>query len=190
MGVLHKEKLADVLKEQMRRKLTRLFCVAEGWFSIDLEPHSFGEGDDLAAMRVDPRTLFFPAIRAAYDLPRVTRELSRLWGQEFHLASVSPSFIAAMGIPADDPVVAALRGGWLNLEKIDSVTARPLEVRTVLLSLYYADLLERQSHGRESSPRVIRRQPPRSVLLHRTAWFRLLTVRPSSKPLCCLRSRR
>ena len=147
MGVLSKEKLADVLKEQMRRKLTRLFCVAEGSFAIHLEPHSFGEGDDLAAMRVDPRTLLFPAIRAAYDLPRVTRELSRLWGQEFHLAAVSPSFIAAMGIPADDPVVAALRTGWLNLEKIDSVTARPLEVRTVLLSLYYADLLERQNLG-------------------------------------------
>ena len=151
MGVLHKDKLADVLKEQMRRKLTRLLCVAEGWFSIDLEPHNFGEGDDLAAMRVDPRTLFFPAIRAAYDLPRVTRELSRLWGQEFHLASVSSSFIAAMGIPADDPVVAALRSGWLNLEKIDSVTARPLEVRTVLLSLYYADLLERQTMGESST---------------------------------------
>ena len=147
MGVLSKEKLGNVLKEQMRRKLTRLFCVAEGWFAIDLHPHDFGQGDDLAAMRVDPRTLYFPAIRAAYDLPRVTRELSRLWGQEFRLAGVSPSFIAAMGIPADDEVVASLRTGWLSLEKIDSVTARPLEVRTVLLSLYYADLLERQNLG-------------------------------------------
>ena len=75
MGVLSKEKLGNVLKEQMRRKLTRLFCVAEGLFAIDLHPHDFGQGDDLAAMRVDPRTLYFPAIRAAYDLPRVTREL-------------------------------------------------------------------------------------------------------------------
>ena len=147
MGVLSKEKLGNVLKEQMRRKLTRLFCVAEGWFAIDLHPHDFGQGDDLAAMRVDPRTLYFPAIRAAYDLPRVTRELSRLWGQEFRLAGVSPSFIAAMGIPADDEVVASLRTGWLSLEKIDSVTARPLEVRTALLALYYADLLERQNLG-------------------------------------------
>ena len=151
MGVLSKEKLGDVLKEQMRRKLTRLFCVAEGWFAIDLHPHDFGQGDDLAAMRVDPRTLYFPAIRAAYDLPRVTRELSRLWGQEFRLAGVSPSFIAVMGIPADDEVVASLRTGWLSLEKIDSVTARPLEVRTVLLSLYYADLLERQNLGDSSA---------------------------------------
>ena len=147
MGVLSKDALADVLKEQMRRKLTRLFCVADGSFAVFVEPHSFGEGDDLAAMRVDPRTLFFPAIRAAYDLPRVTRELSRLWGQEFRLASVSPSFVAAMGIPPDDHIVTALRTRWLTPEEIDSVTARPLEVRTVLLSLYYADLLERQQVG-------------------------------------------
>ncbi|MGB7811733.1 MAG: DUF4388 domain-containing protein, partial [Polyangia bacterium] len=147
LGVLSKDALADVLQEQIRRKLTRLFCVADGSFAIYVEPHNFGEGDDLVAMRVDPRTLFFPAIRAAYDLPRVTRELSRLWGQEFRLASVSPSFVAAMGIPPDDHIVTALRTRWLTPEEIDSVTARPLEVRTVLLSLYYADLLERQQVG-------------------------------------------
>ena len=147
MGALNKESLSAVLKDQMRRKLTRLFCVAEGSFAIYLDAHSFGEGDDLAIMRVDPRTLFYPAIHSAYDLPRVTRELSRLWGQEFRLTSVSLSFITAMGIPADDPMVAALRARWMSLDAIDSLTARPLELRTVLLSLYYADLLERQNLG-------------------------------------------
>jgi len=147
IGVLSKARLADVLKEQMRRKLTRLFCVDEGAFAVYLKAHCYGEGDELAAMQVDPRTLFFPAIRAAYDLPRVTRELSRLWGQEFQLASVSTSFVKAMGIPQDDRIVAALRRRWLTLEEIDSVTARPLEVRTVLLALYYADLLERKKLG-------------------------------------------
>jgi curved DNA-binding protein CbpA len=146
-GALSRESLSAVLKDQMRRKLTRLFCVAEGSFAIYLDAHSFGEGDDLAIMRVDPRTLFYPAMRSAYDLPRVTRELSRLWGQEFRLAAVSPSFISAMGIPADDPMVAALRARWMSLEAIDSLTERPLELRTVLLSLYYADLLERQNIG-------------------------------------------
>jgi len=52
-----------------------------------------------------------------------------------------------MGIPADDPVVAALRARWMSLDAIDSLTARPLELRTALLSLYYADLLERQNIG-------------------------------------------
>ena len=147
MGALSRESLSAVLKEQLRRKLTRLFCVAEGSFAIYLDAHSFGQGDDLAVMRIDPRILFYSAIHAAYDLPRVTRELTRLRGQELRLAAVSPSFIAAMGIPADDPMVAALRTRWLTLEAIDSLTARPLELRTVLLSLYYADLLERQNLG-------------------------------------------
>jgi len=122
MGALNKESLSAVLKDQIRRKLTRLFCVAEGSFCHLLDTHSFGEGDDLAIMRVDPRTLFYPAIHSAYDLPRVTRELSRLVGPEFRLAAVSPSFIAAMGIPADDPVVAALRARWMSLDAIDSLT--------------------------------------------------------------------
>jgi curved DNA-binding protein CbpA len=147
MGALSRESLSAVLKEQLRRKVTRLFCVAEGSFAIYLDAHSFGQGDDLAVMRVDPRTLYYSAIHTAYDLPRVTRELSRLSGQEFRLAAVSPSFVAAMGIPGDDAMVAALRARWMNLEAIDSLTARPLELRTALLSLYYADLLERQNIG-------------------------------------------
>ena len=147
MGALSRESLSAVLKDQLRRKVTRLFCVAEGSFAIYLDAHSFGQGDDLAVMRVDPRTLYYSAIHAAYDLPRVTRELSRLSGQEFRMAAVSPSFVTAMGIPGDDPMVAALRARWMNLDAIDSLTARPLELRTVLLSLYYADLLERQNIG-------------------------------------------
>ncbi|HEX7599848.1 MAG TPA: DUF4388 domain-containing protein, partial [Polyangia bacterium] len=145
MGAISKAALADVLKAQMRRKLTRLFCVADGSFAVFLDPHNFGQGDDHAAMRVDPRTLYFPAIRSAYDLPRMTRELSRLWGQQFRLIAVSPPFITAMGIPEDDPVVASLRSGWLSLQEADAVTTRPLDVRSVLLALYYADLLERQN---------------------------------------------
>jgi len=44
-------------------------------------------------------------------------------------------------------MVAALRARWMSLDAIDSLTARPLELRTALLSLYYADLLERQNIG-------------------------------------------
>jgi tetratricopeptide (TPR) repeat protein len=151
IGALSKETLAGALEQQLRRQLIRLFRVAQGSFAIYLEAHPFGEGDELAA-RVDPRTVFFPAIRAAYDVPRATRELSRLWGQEFRLASVSPSDVAAMGIPSDDHLVAALRAGWQKLERLDSVSARPLEARTLLLSLYYAELLERKDPGARPEP--------------------------------------
>jgi curved DNA-binding protein CbpA len=151
IGALGKETLAGALEQQLRRQLIRLFRVAQGSFAIYLEAHPFGEGDELAA-RVDPRTVFFPAIRAAYDVPRATRELSRLWGQEFRLAAVSPADVAAMGIPSDDHLVAALRAGWQKLEKLDSVSARPLEARTLLLSLYYAELLQRKDPGARPAP--------------------------------------
>jgi curved DNA-binding protein CbpA len=152
IGALSKETLAGALEQQLRRQLIRLFRVAQGSFAIYLEAHPFGEGDELTAVRVDPRTVFFPAIRAAYDVPRATRELSRLWGQEFRLAAVSPSDVAAMGIPSDDHLVAALRAGWQKLEKLDSASARPLEARTLLLSLYYAELLERKHPGARPAP--------------------------------------
>jgi len=83
-------------------ELIRLFRVAQ-----EIVCHLPGsdslrqEGDELAA-RVDRELCFFPAIRAAYDVPRATRELSRLWGQEFRLAAVSPADVAAMGIPSDE----------------------------------------------------------------------------------------
>jgi hypothetical protein len=145
MGALTKQTLADVLKAQIRRKITRLFCVIDGSFEIFVENHAYGEGDEWTTMRVDPRTLYYLAIRTAYDLPRVTRELSRLWGQQFRLISSSPAYLAAMQIPGDDPVVSALRTGWQTLEKVDPVAARPVEARAVLLALYYGDMLERQN---------------------------------------------
>jgi tetratricopeptide (TPR) repeat protein len=145
MGALSKQTLAEVLKAQVRRKITRLFCISEGRFEIFMEDHGYGEGDEWKDMRVDPRTLYYPAIRTAYDLPRVTRELSRLWGQQFRLPATSPSTIAAMQIPGNDPVVAALRAGWQTLEKVDPLAVRPVEGRAVLLALYYGDTLERQN---------------------------------------------
>jgi hypothetical protein len=145
MGALSKQTLAEVLKTQIRRKVTRLFCINDGNFEIHLENHGYGTGDDWTLTRVDPRTLYYPAIRTTYDLPRVTRELSRLWSQQFRLPSATLSAIAAMQIPGDDPIVEALRTGWQTLEKVDPLAARPLDGRTVLLALYYGDMLERQN---------------------------------------------
>ena len=144
MGALDKGKLAEVLKAQVTRKLIRLFFVAEGTYAVYLSPHGFGEGGDLALMRVDPRSVIYPGIRAAYDLPRVTRELSRLAGQRFRLADISSAFVAALGIPPEDGIVQALREGWMTLGDLDAVTARPFDVRSVVLALFYSDLLQRE----------------------------------------------
>jgi tetratricopeptide (TPR) repeat protein len=144
MGALDKQKLAQVLKSQAVRKLTRLFFVVEGTYAIYVAPHAYGEGSDLALMRVDPRSVIYPGIRAAYDLPRATQELTRLLGFRFRLQDISAAFISAMGIAPDDPTVDMLRKGWMTLDDLDSITSRPLEVRSVVLALYYSDLLDRE----------------------------------------------
>jgi len=144
MGALNREKLALVLKSQVVRKLTRLFFVVDGTYAIYVTPHAFGEGGDLALMRVDPRSVIYPGIRAAYDLPRVTQELTRLLGMRFRLPDLSTGFISAMGIAPDDATIELLRKNWMTLDDLDAITSRPLEIRSVVLALYYADLLERE----------------------------------------------
>jgi hypothetical protein len=159
MGALDKSKLAQVLKSQLLRKLTRVFFVAEGRYAAYLGAHDYGVGADLALMRVDYRTVIYPGIRAAYDLSRVTQELSRLTGQRFRLAGVSPGFIAALGMQEQDSVVDALGKVWLTLDDLDAITARPFEVRAVVLALYYCDLLEHEPLAEARSdalgPRVV-----------------------------------
>lgn len=157
MGVLDKVKLAQVLKSQVLRKLTRLFFVADGRYAVYLEAHSYGQGADLPLMRVDPRTVIYPGIRAAYDLPRVTQELTRLLGQRFRLGTLSPGFIAAIGVPPNDSTIEWLRKDWLTLDALDSITARPLEVRSIVLALYYCDLLEREPIGEAPSDSAVPR---------------------------------
>jgi curved DNA-binding protein CbpA len=145
MGVLDKEKLSQVLKAQVTRKLTRLFFVSEGSYAVYLSPHGFGQGSDLQLMRIDPRSVIYPGIRAAYDLPRVTRELARLADQRFRLADISSAFVAALGVPPDDPTIEKLRKHWMLLDDLDSVTSRPFEVRSIVLAMYYTDSLDREA---------------------------------------------
>ena len=145
MGVMDKEKLAQVLKAQVTRKLTRLFFVNEGTYAVYLSTHEFGRGEDLQLMRVDPRSVIYPGIRAAYDLTRVTRELSRLAGQRFRLSDISSAFVAALGVPPEDATIEALRGGWMTIDDLDYVSSRPFEVRSIALAMYYTDSLDRES---------------------------------------------
>ncbi len=145
MGVLDKTKLAEVLKAQVTRKLTRLFFVAEGTYAVFLSAHGFGQGGDLQLMRIDPRSVIYPGIRAAYDLSRVTRELARLADQRFRLADISAAFVAALGISPEDPTVESLRKGWMTLDDLEAVTSRPFEVRSIVLAMYYTDSLEREA---------------------------------------------
>jgi hypothetical protein len=165
MGALDKEKLAQVLKAQVMRKLTRLFFGTDGTYAIYLTPHAYGEGGDLLLMRVDPRSVIYPGIRAAYDLPRVTQELTRLLGQRFRLTDLSSGFIAALGMAPEDATILSLRKEWKTLDDLDAITARPFEVRSIVLALYYCDLLEREPINQPAADSAI----PRSVHLSQSS---------------------
>jgi hypothetical protein len=142
-GVIAKSALAEVLKTQMRRKVTRLFFARQGTFEIFVEPHQYGEGDELQLMRVDPRSILYPGIRAAYDDERLRQELSPLAGYNFRLVTtVPPAFIEAMGLAPADPTLAILRQRALTLEDLPVPGSKPVESRSVTLALLYSDLLD------------------------------------------------
>lgn len=144
-GLLTREALADVLKAQMRRKVTRLFFSRGGTFEIFTDAHSYGAGDELTLMRVDPRCILYPGIRAAYDDGRLRDELKPLADHRFRLVSIAASFLEAMGFAKDDPVIVALRARWLTLEDLGPLHPKPSEARAVVLALLYTDLLDTQA---------------------------------------------
>jgi hypothetical protein len=135
--------LADVLKLQLRRKLVRLFFARKGRFDIYLDPHEHGSGEAFATMRVDPRCVVYPGIRAAYDEGRLEEELAPLQNHSFRLVSALPAaLLEAMGFPRADPTVALLGAQRVTLADLPPAGAKPVEARAAVLALLYTDLLE------------------------------------------------
>jgi curved DNA-binding protein CbpA len=153
-GAIQRQVLAEVLKTQMRRKVTRLFFARQGHFQVFIEPHQYGAGVELELMRVDPRGVLYPGIRSAYDDERLRAELVALSGFSFRMvASVPPAFVEAMGLPPKDPTVAALRLGALTLDDLPVSPSKPVESRAVVLALLYSDMLDAaQMTSRETPP--------------------------------------
>jgi curved DNA-binding protein CbpA len=142
-NLIDKTALAEVLKTQMRRKVTRLFFARQGAFEVFVEPHHYGEGEELQLMRVDPRSILYPGIRSAYDDERLRQDLAPLAGYRFRLvASVPVAFIDAMGFAPADVTVAALRQRSLTLDDLPVSGSKPVESRAVALALLYGDLLD------------------------------------------------
>jgi tetratricopeptide (TPR) repeat protein len=141
-GAIERQALAEVLKTQMRRKVTRLFFARQGTFEVYIEPHPYGAGDEFDFMRIDPRGILYPGLRAAYDDDRLKQELAPLAGYTFRLVNVPPNLLDAMGFPALDPTVAALRQRALTLEDLPVTGSKPAESRAAVLALLYSDLLD------------------------------------------------
>jgi DnaJ-domain-containing protein 1 len=135
--------LADALKLQMRRKLQRLFFAQRGHFAVYLDPHTYGAGDEFREMRVDPRCLMYPGVRAAYDEARLRAELAPLRVHRFRLLPTLPaSLLEAMGFRANDPTLQALGQRQHTMPDLPVPGSKAADSLAVVLALLYCDLLE------------------------------------------------
>jgi hypothetical protein len=142
-GLINNAALADALKLQMRRKLQRLFFAQRGQFSVYLDPHGFGAGDEFREMRVDPRCLMYPGVRAAYDETRLRAELAPLRAHRFRLLPTLPaSLLEAMGFRANDPTLQALGLRQHTIADLPVPGSKAPDSLAVVLALLYCDLLE------------------------------------------------
>ena len=142
-GLIGAPALADALKLQMRRKLLRLFFPLRGEFSIFLDPHNFGAGDEYKEMRVDPRCLMYPGVRAAYDESRLRAELAPLANHRFRiLPTLAGSLLEAMGFKTTDSLIAALGERPHTLADLPPGGPKAMEAWAIVLALLYTDLLE------------------------------------------------
>ncbi|HXU83466.1 MAG TPA: DUF4388 domain-containing protein [Polyangia bacterium] len=138
-----REALAEVLKTQIRRKITRLFFAREGSFEIYVQPHRFGDGEEFPLMRADPRGFLYAGIRSAYDDDRLKNELLPLAGYLFRMiSSVPPAVIPGMGIDPADPTLIAVRDRALTLEELPVPGTKATDSRALVLALLYSDLLD------------------------------------------------
>jgi tetratricopeptide (TPR) repeat protein len=142
-GLIAEPALANVLKLQMRRKLTRLFFPNKGTFAVYVEPHAYGTGGEFGEMRIDPRCLIYPGIRAAYDEARLEAELAPLKSHRFRLVpTLTSSLLEAMGFGAQDPTVRALGERALSLADLPVPGAKAMDSKSVVIALLYTDLLD------------------------------------------------
>jgi tetratricopeptide (TPR) repeat protein len=141
--LITREALTEVLKSQMRRKITRLFFARDGSFEIFVYAHRFGDGEEFPLMRVDPRGFLYAGIRSAYDDERLKNELTPLAGYLFRLvASVPAPVIPGMGIDPADPTLIAVRNRALTLDDLPVPGAKATDSRALVLALLYSDLLD------------------------------------------------
>jgi curved DNA-binding protein CbpA len=141
-GLIAPARLAELLRQQLRRKLQRLFFVRKGRFEVFLEPHVYGLPEAPCPVRLDPRVLMLSGIRAAYDEGRLLEELAPLAGRAFRLAEVPAGLLDGMGFPRSDAALARLQGGLVTLAELTTGLGKATEVRSLVLALLYADLIQ------------------------------------------------
>jgi hypothetical protein len=183
MGLVGADQLAEVLRWQVRRKVTRLFGAEGGSFSVDAADHPFALSAASPGAAIDSRTLVFPGILSSYSENKLAAELGPLTGRLVRLRPVSSAQLNELGFETrHSPLLMHLRLAGFRLEPAwltGSVGPRPREAKAVLLSLFYLDLLEGVERPAQAPPSPPPHRPPTGqVILGRIG----STVTPPPSP--------
>jgi hypothetical protein len=146
LGLVAEEQLAEVLRWQLKRKVTRLFSTQQGSFAITAGNHPFGVTTSSPGMSIDARALVFSGILSGYSDAKLAGELGPLAGRLVRLRPVSSSQLSELGFGATHaPLLMHLRLAGFRLEEAwihGALGPRPREAKAVMLALFYLDLLE------------------------------------------------
>lgn len=139
------ERLKEAFRYQLLRKLARLFRSSLGTFEAVQADHLYGLAPPSTGFPVDPRTVIYPAIRAAYDDARLAEELKPLVGKIVRLAKDADAVRLELGATSvDSTLLSLLRGPGLLVDESGirgSGGERIHDRKVLLLSLLYLGLL-------------------------------------------------
>jgi hypothetical protein len=159
MGLVPEPLLADALRLQLRRKVSRLFEAREGTFAITRGDHPFGRDAASPGAQVEARSLVFPGIFTGYDHGRLAAGLAELAGRRVRLARVGAAELTALGFNANHaPLLLHLHRSGFSLQdewiQRRDGGPRAREAKAVLLALLYLDLLEIAEEAAPAEPLV------------------------------------
>lgn len=122
------------LKAQVRRKLHRLFFLADGVFAFEELEHQQGVFKN-EALKVQPGRAIYQGVRSAWTAERLANSLFLLSGQAFR-CRLSSDELVRYGLGAHDAQIGELlRQGYYTTDSLAQATKAPQQP---LLSLLYA----------------------------------------------------
>ena len=146
LGLLDSDRLVEVLRYQLKRKITRLFSSRTRSVQIVPMDHRFAADASSPGIAIEPSTLVFPGILANYDENRLLVGLTELGGRWVRLKPIGEAQLAALGFGSiHGPLLSHLSRIGYRVENrwIHTVLGpRGREAKSVLLALHYLDLLD------------------------------------------------
>jgi tetratricopeptide (TPR) repeat protein len=162
-GTVSLDTMKAAIRLQLSRQLARAFFPERPRLEVTAGEHRFRGAEASTGGEVDPRIVIYPAIRAAYEDGRLTRELGAFAGARVRLLPVSPAFLRETGFREQDDATLKLLSStgielgeeWLRA-RADPRGSAP---KAVVLAVHCLDLLDVQ---REPVPEpVVTSEAPR-----------------------------